>query len=248
MIFTDRECPLATYAIGDIHGRSDLVAQLLEQIEVTPDDHVIFLGDYIDRGMDSKGVVDRLLEFESTSAAQVSFVMGNHEQWMLRSFDDHTRHSWYVAMNGYATVRSYSRKAAAVIDEALDVAGESIFDGVALPYDALVDAMPAEHLAFFRRLKPYVRTDDVVGVHAGVSADCMRVEEEDRDFLLWGREDWWDEYSGPDRIVYGHWGNGLVHRGAVRPFVVGRTYGIDCAAAGALMALRFPDLAVTSVQ
>ena len=64
---------MQTFVIGDLHGRSDLLSNLLHQVEreLTARDTVVFLGDYVDRGPDSKGVIDKLLEFQANSPALV---------------------------------------------------------------------------------------------------------------------------------------------------------------------------------
>jgi len=69
-------------AIGDIHGHFDKLTRLLDQVTPTPEDRLVFLGDYIDRGPASKGVVDYLMELSREFPLTV-FLRGNHEQMML---------------------------------------------------------------------------------------------------------------------------------------------------------------------
>ncbi len=69
------------YAVGDIHGEAELLADLLESLPHAPGDRFVFVGDYIDRGPDSKGVVDLLLELERER--DCVFLMGNHESMFL---------------------------------------------------------------------------------------------------------------------------------------------------------------------
>lgn len=235
---------MATYAVGDIHGRADLLETLLSRLDATTGDHVVFLGDYIDRGPDSRGVIDRLLEFEAASNASTSFLLGNHEHSMLRTLSDRARFTWILSMGGLATIRSYSVRAAATLEQALRQAGLSLLDGGELPFDCFVEAIPDTHLQFFQRLQPFVRTDDVLCLHAGLSNDGVRIEDQVMETLVWGELDWWNSYSGTERIVYGHWRNACLDDGLAIPHKFGRTYGIDCAASGQLIALRFPDLRV----
>ncbi|MBX3441248.1 MAG: serine/threonine protein phosphatase [Planctomyces sp.] len=240
---------MATYAIGDIHGRADLLRNVLSQITPGADDDVIFLGDYIDRGADSRGVVDTLLEFERSVPARVTFLTGNHEAAMVWTLEDPGRHSWLVGMQGLATVRSYSEEAADALTSALSELGPELFERrVELPYGRFIEALPSSHREFFRRLKPYVRTPDVVGAHAGLSGDDIPVEDELEAILIWGCSDWWSTYRGADRVVYGHWGNAKFVDGVVRPFAWGSTFGIDCSNQGALLAMRFPDGATWSAH
>jgi serine/threonine protein phosphatase 1 len=237
---------LPTYAIGDIHGRSDLLRSLLSKIEASESDDVVFLGDYIDRGPDSKGVVDALLDFSDTTKATVSFLMGNHEQWMCQSLNDACRHSWLLGMQGLSTVKSYSLEAARIITDEMSSVGVDLFlSRTPLPYDALVQSMPLEHLKFFDRLLPYGRTQDVVCVHAGISEEYTDVECETEQTLVWGQNGWWQTYSGHDTIVYGHWNNADRTSGIAKPFARNGTYGIDCVASNELIAVRFPDLSVS---
>jgi Calcineurin-like phosphoesterase len=235
---------MPTYVIGDIHGRSDLLQNLLTKLEPRPNDHVVFLGDYIDRGPDSRGVIDALLDFQSTTDASVAFLMGNHEQWLLQTMRDFHRHSWVLGMKGLTTVRSYSPEAADLLETAIEAAGPAlIIEKQELPYQNFLSAMPGSHQKFFIRLKTFMRTDDVVCSHAGVSADCEFVEQQSDESLIWGQPKWWQNYRGADRIAYGHWGNADCSGDSPRACVTGNTFGIDCSTTGHLMAVRFPDLA-----
>ena len=81
------------YAIGDIHGRRDLLDQLLDKIVMDDrmrgpaDTHIVFLGDLMDRGPDSAGVIDRAIELSETLGDNVHFLMGNHEEVYLAAAD-----------------------------------------------------------------------------------------------------------------------------------------------------------------
>ncbi len=88
---------MATYVIGDIHGRCELLRRLLTTFTPCKDDIVVFLGDYIDRGPDSRGVVEALIRYRESSDADVKFLMGNHESVMLRSLSDLCRHTWIIS-------------------------------------------------------------------------------------------------------------------------------------------------------
>ena len=86
---------MATVVIGDIHGNVDALRSLLGKIGrmLTRDTTVVFLGDYIDEGPNTKGVIDRLLRFREEHLGRVCFLKGNHEQWLQKSLSDQTRHS-----------------------------------------------------------------------------------------------------------------------------------------------------------
>ena len=99
---------VATIAIGDIHGEAVALGDLLCQLrdEIGPDDTVVFLGDYVDRGPDARACIDAILEFRSDVPSPVVCLCGNHEDWMLRTFRDPRRHSWLMGMEALDTIRS----------------------------------------------------------------------------------------------------------------------------------------------
>src|SRR5262249_41055054 len=115
---------MATIAIGDVHGRRDALEDLLTRLqgELRADDTVVFLGDYIDRGPDSKGCIDRILRFRAENRARVVTLLGNHEDGLLRTFADPCRYSWLTIMQGLATVASYSEGAADALSRAIAAA------------------------------------------------------------------------------------------------------------------------------
>jgi len=137
------------YAIGDIHGRDDLLRGLHDTIlqdlaEKAQGRHarIIYLGDYVDRGPDSKAVIDRLLEQPLGDAEQV-FLKGNHEDAMLRFLDGETGSDNWLRLGGGATARSYGITLGGPPDRAL---------GPEAARSALRAALPDRHLAFLRRL------------------------------------------------------------------------------------------------
>jgi len=236
---------MATIAIGDIHGNLGPLDDLLSRVvpEVRSEDTLVFLGDYIDRGPDSKGCVERILQLKSEAAFQVVTLMGNHEQWMLRSLHDPMRHSWLVGMEAMDTIQSYSPKAVKVLTKAMGAYGARLFYvKVPLPYEAFFDAMPPEHVRFFEGLVPCHRTPDVVCVHAGADLDG-KVDPSEVDVHVWGPLGFPEDYAGKDAIVYGHHNNAVLDGdGTAMPRIgTNRTYGIDTISHGVLTAMRFPD-------
>src|SRR5215470_19879692 len=128
---------MASIGIGDIHGNALALRDVLLQLrsEVSDSDTVVFLGDYIDRGPDSKSCIDEILAFIADVGATVVCLEGNHENWMLRSWNDHAHHSWLIGMDAFSTIRSYSDEAAEVLRAAIEEAGAKLFmDHVTLPY------------------------------------------------------------------------------------------------------------------
>jgi calcineurin-like phosphoesterase family protein len=234
---------MATFAIGDVHGNYRALADLVSQIErvASPEDTIVFLGDYIDRGRQSKDCIERILSLSKSSAARVIALMGNHEEWLLQTADDYSRHSW-VFMGAFPTIESYSRAAAAAIhDEIMRLGPRLILEKVRLPYEGFFQAMPAEHLRFFRDLKTFHRTPDAVCAHAGLDPAMGPVEVRETRSLIWGAEDFPEAYRGEDYMLYGHADNPYIDRdGWPHPRIQGRTYGLDTISRGVLTAVRLP--------
>ena len=120
---------MATIAVGDIHGNRPALDDILDQIrgEVGEGDDVVFLGDYIDRGPDTKGCVNAILGLQREISAEVVCLLGNHEDWLLRTLRDHGRHSWLLGMEAFDTIRSYSVDAARRLREAASSAGAELY-------------------------------------------------------------------------------------------------------------------------
>jgi serine/threonine protein phosphatase 1 len=239
---------MATLAIGDVHANLPALRDLLEQLTpvVEPGDSVVFLGDYIDRGPDAKGCIERILGFREETPARVETLLGNHEDWLLRSLASPTRHSWLLGMEAFDTIASYSPDAARALRAALEQAGPRLLtERVELPYHLFFDAMPVAHLAFLRGLKTHHRTPDALCVHGGLDPAVSELERQPREALVWGSDDFADRYRGAERVVYGHWGDASVGAsGWPSPRVRERTIGIDTIAHGVLTAVRLPDLRV----
>ena len=236
---------VATIAVGDIHGYlgplTDLLARL--RVEVTKDDTVVFLGDYIDRGPDSKGCIDAILAFEEEIAGYVVCLRGNHEDWLLRTLGDFCRHSWVTGMDAYDTIRSYSPEAAHIIRDAHMAAGLSLYvDRLPLPYQVFVDTIPREHRNFLKNLRPYYRAADGICVHGGLDVNVARLEDQNLQACLGANDGFPEEYRGVEIVAYGHFNNAeLDHDRWPRPRVIGSTIGLDTIAHGVLTAMRLSD-------
>ena len=236
---------MATFAIGDVHGNLRALDDLLRQVQRVSDasDTIVFLGDYIDRGPDSRGCVDAILRFQAEVAAEVVCLCGNHEDWLLRTRSDYRRHSWLLGMEAFETIRSYSFRAELMLRAAVVRAGAGLCSGqLRLPYDVFFDSVPAEHLHFFEGLREYHQTADCVCTHAGVDPKMSRLEEQPREALLWGVDSFPDGYSGRDVVVYGHRNNAsLTTEGWPHPSIANHTIGVDTISHGVLTAIRLPD-------
>jgi len=184
------------YAVGDIHGRADLLRVMLKQIageeQARPPaaSHLIFLGDYIDRGPDTPGVIELLLH-GLPGGMGADFLMGNHEQLMLDALANDRALPLWLSNGGAAVIEAYG--------EAARARG----DAHALRGD-LSGLMPPDHLAFFNGLQTSVQYGGYFFVHAGVRPG-VPLDEQDTQDLLWIRRPFLD-FDGDfgKVIVHGH--------------------------------------------
>lgn len=216
------------YAIGDIHGHSGLLRVLIDRIVDHAGVHargrrpvLIYLGDYIDRGPDSRGTVDLVLDPPRGFA--VHALLGNHEQAMLAFLDDPEAGQHWVRWSP-STLSSYGlpRAAAAVSDEA----------GRRDLRDALLAALPVAHLDFYRGLAAMTVYGGYAFVHAGVRPG-VPLHAQTSDDLVWIREPFLDWPAPFEKvIVHGHSIND-------RPVIRRNRIGIDTGAysTGVLTAL-----------
>jgi serine/threonine protein phosphatase 1 len=236
---------MATVAIGDVHGNREALNDLLGRLggELQSHDTVVFLGDYIDRGPDSKGCIDRILRFRGETPATVVTLIGNHEDSFLQTLEDPCRYSWLTVMQGLATVRSYSVAAADALEEAIAAAGPRlVLERVRLPYHTFFEAIPAEHWEFFKALTTFWRTSEAVCVHGGLDPQRGPVESQGREAMIWGHTKWPGDYAGPDVVMYGHCDNAELNSdGWPGPAMGPASIGVDTISHGILTAFRLPE-------
>lgn len=186
------------YAVGDIHGRSDLLSRVLRGIDADcrrrPADRpiTVFIGDYIDRGPDSRAVLDLLLKWRRDNEAV--FIRGNHETFLPRFLgDSRTLDSWRQN-GGLETLLSYGLKPTISPDR---------HEQVKLA-DELADALPREHLEFLESLDLSFSCGDYLFVHAGIRPG-VPIQEQTEDDLLWIREEFLAHEQPFERfVVHGH--------------------------------------------
>lgn len=168
-------------AIGDIHGCAKTLEALVERIDPTEDDHLVFVGDYIDRGPDSKRVIDYLLELKED--VECTFLRGNHEALMLGYLDAGAFNLWRVN-GGIATLQSY-------VEDGMDDI-----------------EIPDHHEEFVRETKMYYENEDYLFVHAGLKADVSvedNLEQFDEEVFLWERSHLEsDDFAWEKTVVCGH--------------------------------------------
>jgi serine/threonine protein phosphatase 1 len=246
MLATAGKETMSLVAIGDIHGNVRALDDLLEKVlpVLSAEDTLVFLGDYIDRGPNVRECVDRIIELKSTSPFSVVTLLGNHEDWMLKSYRDHTAHSWIVGMESFDTIASYSPTAADVLRREIEREGISLILAKSeLSYSVFFDALPPSHLLFFESLQYYHRKNGILCVHGGLDTTVGTLEAQQPDAFIWGCEDFPGSYSGEDRVVYGHHGNAVLDSaGWPHPNLkTNGTCGIDTISHGVLTAIRFPS-------
>ena len=222
------------YAIGDVHGRLDLLDPLIEQIrrDASADRGVdrpvlIFVGDYIDRGASSRGVLDRLTALRDEGAFELRALKGNHEEALLAFLDDPNFGPNWCEHGGAQTLFSYG-----VTPPKL----RSDTEGWVKVRDSLAEALPPEHLAFLGSLEMTAVYGDYVFVHAGLRPGVPLSAQREQD-LLWIRNDFINASTPFEKIVvHGH-------TPAEAAFMGDYRIGIDTGAyaTGVLTAVRLRD-------
>ncbi len=187
------------YAIGDIHGRADLLEKLLDRIDADAENfdgavHVVFLGDYIDRGLQSRQVIETLLS-DRMARYETYFLKGNHEDALLSFLSDPGFGPKWAAYGGRETLVSYGVK------PPRSMSLNSEWDEA---HDAFLKAFPNAHQTFFRTLPTRVQIGGYGFVHAGLKPGKKFAEQEDHD-LMWIRDEFLDGNSSFDvMVVHGH--------------------------------------------
>lgn len=144
-----------TLAIGDVHGCAKALQELLEFTKVQANDIVVMVGDYIDRGPDSRGVVDQILELRER--CHLVTLLGNHEHMLLELVRGNLLADFWLNCGGQETLDSY---------------GGSL------------DGIPAEHLEFFQQCERWYETEENIFVHANYDPQ-LAIEDQPDQLRLW---------------------------------------------------------------
>ena len=139
-----------TIAVGDIHGCAAALAALLEAIKPAKEETLVFLGDYVDRGPDSRGVIEQVLALESQ--CRVVPLLGNHEIMLLDALNNGAEGAGWLQYGGAETLASYEWE---------------------------IGNIPSSHLDFLKRLRRYHETPTHFFVHANYIADIPLAEQPD---------------------------------------------------------------------
>lgn len=215
-------------AVGDIHGHRDRLTNLLARLPLQPTDRMVFIGDYIDRGPDTPGVIDDLIAL-SQARPNTVFLRGNHEQMMLECRADYDN-DW-AAQNQIAPDPMHYWKT--------EGAGQTVYAyrqryGQGTWYETI----PREHWTFFLSTQMEFREGSYLFVHAGIVPPGFAWREP-VDPRLWIRKEF-IQYRGDlgAIVVYGHT---PIEEG--RPRIGANKVGIDtaCAYGGPLTAVGLPE-------
>lgn len=166
------------FAIGDIHGCSKTFEKLLnEKIQINKEDQIFCVGDYIDRGDDSKGVIDIILRFRN-EGYHIYTLRGNHEQMMLDAANDKKAMNLWLGNGGKNTLKSF---------------------GIKSPDDLL-----PEYRSFINETEFYLQKYNYIFVHAGLNFRKQNIFE-DKQAMLWERDFFPQQPALEDRImIHGH--------------------------------------------
>ena len=180
-------------AIGDIHGCAKTLTSMIDQLAITHEDYVVFLGDYCDRGDGVFSVVEQLIELKEMFPNTV-FIKGNHEDMFINYLKGEG--GWdgdrmFKMNGGTSTINSYCQ-------------GLDIMDTMDTPF--CWDSLPDDHKEFYDNLKVMHEHDEFVFVHAGVRPQVNLYDQDDYD-MIWIRQEfmgWPMEVLEGRVIVHGH--------------------------------------------
>lgn len=170
------------FAIGDIHGCISKLDTMMAQLNIDAEnDTLVFIGDYIDRGSDPKGVVDSILDIRKR-IKNVVCLLGNHEQMFLNYYLEHKDEDLFMHNGGMSTMISYG----------FTPSGREKF------------TIPNDHMEFFVTLLLSYETDDYIFVHAGLRPG-IPIQRQNFEDLLWIRYDFINSpYDFNKIVIFGH--------------------------------------------
>lgn len=190
------------YAIGDIHGMAsmmdDMHAKIADDIAKNPILYpvIVYLGDYIDRGEDNRGVIETLIDHsKNEDGVQRHFLLGNHEDAMLAFMKDPLMAARWLEFGGIETMRDYG------LEFGSEMASATKLEEMASRFKS---AVPKLHIDFLQSLKTKVEIGDYLFVHAGIDPS-KPIEQQSKGDLTFIRGPFLNyEGSLPKRVVHGH--------------------------------------------
>jgi len=169
------------FVIGDVHGCLEMLKRLIDKIEWNPaNDRLIFIGDYIDRGENSKGVIDFILQLKEDSTL-IQCLIGNHEQMFIDYLSGVDSQS-SLLNGGLSTLRSYEEMRRSQDDPLI----------------------PPSHLDFFSSLLIMIELEHYYIVHAGFHPN-IGIEDQSLNDMIWIREEFiYSDYDFGKVVIFGH--------------------------------------------
>lgn len=229
----DMEELARTLVVGDIHGKLELFNQLLDEMHYRPEkDRLVLIGDLVDRGEDSRGVVERAIELQRAAPERVTILRGNHEEMMVdwvENPEGPEAELWFYN-GGIETLRSY-------------VNGDGDV------------ALPVYHYEFLKSLPTWHEDEHAIYVHAalpeGEDGEFLHPQDtEETAELLWSRnKHFFSDYQGKT-VVFGHTIVGLYFGEREKVWIRDSVIGVDTGAYlfGVLSGVELPTREVFSVR
>ena len=188
------------YSVGDIHGRADLLGRLHEMVLADAREAeearkvIVYLGDYVDRGRDSRGVIDMLID-EPLPDFESVHLRGNHDAWLLDFLDGSDTGLDWLLNGGDTTLESYG----------VDLPGPAgLLEALEEGRRALREQLPRRHSEFLTALALFHIEGDYLFVHAGIRPG-VRLENQEREDLIWIREEFLESDADHGHVVvHGH--------------------------------------------
>lgn len=217
--------------ISDIHGGLETFEELLEQIKYdATNDQLVLLGDYIDRGSDARGVVNKVMDLQKEGAI---VLRGNHDDMLIAAVNNE-ENAWkrWEKNGALPTLQSYDKKITT-----MEIPQTDEFK---------------KHVEFLDNLDYYYETDDYIFVHGGVDPN-IPLEQTDPYTLVWIREKFHKGYTGKKTVVFGHTRTPILHKDKENTdvyFGSNNIIGIDGGAVygGQLNCLELPSKNVYATQ
>lgn len=178
---------MSDFIIGDIHGCAKTTRKLVEDIiRPSETDRLVFVGDYIDRGPDSKGVVDYVKHLYENENFEVIPLRGNHEQMLLNAIEDPMEFNLWMFNQGDTTLNSYG----------INPYVEDSF--------GIMRRFPEDHLEFLKNMPYYYESSSYLAVHAGFDF-TLDDYTSDRHIMVWTRKMQVDtSRTGGRSVIHGH--------------------------------------------
>jgi serine/threonine protein phosphatase 1 len=229
-----------TLVISDIHGEIKLFERLLADVNYnSSQDQLILLGDYVDRGPNSRKVLEKVIELKSDGA----FVLkGNHEDMMIKALTTDEEYSWKNWINrngGRKTLESYGLNESEFV----------VQDDEQFIKPMLHDETLDRHLNFIQKLDHFIELEEYIFVHAGVHPN-QTIGETEQYTLMWIREEFHKAYAGEKTVIFGHTPTIHLHNNHSVYFGENNIIGIDGGAVfgGQLNCLELPSKEVHYVK